>query len=353
MRRILIAGYYGFGNAGDEAVLGGMLHDLRGRDPNVEFVVVSGETSATREQHGVQAVAWTDVAGLVTAARSSDLLVLGGGGLFHDYWDVRLEDVLAPRFCGLASYAGIPLLARLLDRPCMLYGVGVGPLNSEAGKTLTRSAFEVAQLATVRDRASIEALKATGLANDLIDERVFLTADPAFGLPADTADAARLWLGNEGVPQGEPLMGVCLRPWDFGADQEHWVQQIARALDRWLAEWGGRALLLPFQSRLMSRYEDDVAIARSIVGQMMGTARCTIVGSPLSPALTAAVLGQCSVVLAMRLHAVAFALRSGVPVVAMAYDPKVASLMKDAGLEQLTLQRGEWLAPSLVHRLDL
>ena len=199
MSRILIAGYYGFGNCGDEAILGGMLQDLRVLEPQAKFVVVAGDPAAIRETHRVEAVAWTDVGGIVAAARGCDLLLLGGGGLFHDYWEVRTEDILAPRFCGLTSYAGIPLPARLLDRPCMLYGVGIGPLRTESGRKLTRAAFELCPQATVRDRASIEELRGTSLAKETIEERVSLAADPAFSLPAAPAEAARQWLLEQGV----------------------------------------------------------------------------------------------------------------------------------------------------------
>lgn len=353
MCRILIAGYYGFGNCGDEAILGGMLHDLRSLGPEAEFVVVSGEPAATREAHDVEAVAWADVVGIVAAARSCDLLLLGGGGLFHDYWEVRLDDILAPRFSGLASYAGIPFLAAMLDRPCMVYGVGIGPLKSEAGRKLTRTALELCQLATVRDRASLDVLQEIGLTEGTAEGRISLAADPAFGLPPAPPEAARQWLVDKGMDAEEPVLGVCLRPWDFGVEQERWMKQVAGALDQYLAGNDGRAILLPFQARPGSRYEDDVAVARSVAGRMTQAGRCRVVDPPLPPELTAAVLGQCTAVLAMRLHAAIFALRAAVPVVAMAYDGKVSSLLTEAGLAEAVLSPEDWLEPTLVERLEL
>ena len=38
-RRLLLAGYYGFGNAGDEAILASIVAHLRARRPDVEIVV--------------------------------------------------------------------------------------------------------------------------------------------------------------------------------------------------------------------------------------------------------------------------------------------------------------------------
>jgi hypothetical protein len=54
---ILIAGYYGYGNAGDEATLSAMLADLHGRGEDLEYIVVSGnppETAAWIKQLAVE-----------------------------------------------------------------------------------------------------------------------------------------------------------------------------------------------------------------------------------------------------------------------------------------------------------
>ncbi|RPH55184.1 polysaccharide pyruvyl transferase CsaB, partial [bacterium] len=60
-RRIFIAGYYGFGNAGDEAILAALLADLRALRPDLEFVVASGNPADTENDHGVPAVSRDDL----------------------------------------------------------------------------------------------------------------------------------------------------------------------------------------------------------------------------------------------------------------------------------------------------
>ena len=70
---ILIAGYYGFGNTGDEAILAAICDDLRERQPDVKLVVVSGDPAATEATHGVTSVAWTDISQLIAAVSASGL----------------------------------------------------------------------------------------------------------------------------------------------------------------------------------------------------------------------------------------------------------------------------------------
>ena len=51
--RLVVSGYYGYANAGDEAVLAGMLATFREVDPSLEAVVLSGDPEHTRRTHGV------------------------------------------------------------------------------------------------------------------------------------------------------------------------------------------------------------------------------------------------------------------------------------------------------------
>ncbi len=155
MTNVLIAGYYGAGNLGDEAILACMLEDLGRAIPAFEPTVVSIDPASTVRQHGVRAVGYQDIPALIEAAQSSSLIILGGGGLFHDYWEVDPGTILTRDQSGLAYYVGILILARLVGVPSMIYAVGVGPLRTDQSKELTTLAFELADAATVRDRTSL------------------------------------------------------------------------------------------------------------------------------------------------------------------------------------------------------
>ena len=51
MKKILIAGYYGFGNLGDEAILAALAQALLQRIPGCRITVVSGDPERTQAQH--------------------------------------------------------------------------------------------------------------------------------------------------------------------------------------------------------------------------------------------------------------------------------------------------------------
>ena len=50
MSNIVISGYYGFGNAGDEAMLAAMIEALSDLDPHLNIIVLSGNPEDTRRR---------------------------------------------------------------------------------------------------------------------------------------------------------------------------------------------------------------------------------------------------------------------------------------------------------------
>ena len=69
--RIVISGYYGFGNLGDEAVLCSMLQALRSEIPHLEITVLSNDPEITFREYGVLAVNRWELSALCRISRSS------------------------------------------------------------------------------------------------------------------------------------------------------------------------------------------------------------------------------------------------------------------------------------------
>jgi polysaccharide pyruvyl transferase CsaB len=341
--RVLIAGYYGRRNAGDEAILAGMLADLRAERPDLEFTVVSGDPEATRRLHGVEAVPWSDLERLIDAVRAASLVLVGGGGLFHDYWGVDPSSLLTSRQAGIAEYGGPLVLARLLSKHSALYGVGVGPLRTQEGRELTRQLVALADGITVRDEASRQVLASIGCDA----ARVAVTADAAFGLPeTPLRDDLRAFLAT--LPR--PILGVSLRHWSIGATQAGWESAVAEALDRHLAVVGGTTLFVPLQDGQIE-VEDDVSVSQSVMAQMRCVGEACLAPSDLDPLQRFRLLEHCGLVLGMRLHAVVAAVRGAVPCVGLAYDPKVLGLMEQAGWKEACLPLPMLRADALFQQL--
>ena len=79
--RVVVSGYHGFGNMGDEAVLAALVQQVREMAPGVQCVALSGNPARTASAYGIEAIPRTSVADIVRELRRADLLVSGGGSL--------------------------------------------------------------------------------------------------------------------------------------------------------------------------------------------------------------------------------------------------------------------------------
>jgi glycosyltransferase involved in cell wall biosynthesis/polysaccharide pyruvyl transferase WcaK-like protein len=323
-------------NLGDEAILAGMVDALRAAIPGVRLTVVSSSPPGTHERYGCQAVRFDDLPALASAVAGCDLLVLGGGSIFFDYWECDAAAVLTPRHQGISLWTGLALLAAADGIPVMTYGVGVGPLRTADGALLAKAAFQIASEVTVRDTASRHELAALGLP----DEAVTVTGDPALGVTTTPVRGA----GEQDTvlpvtdASSLPLLGVALREWDTGVDPGEWAAALAAAVDQHLEHTGGGAVFVPCHRPVSWPLTDDPAAARAVIEHMTHADRATVLPVDQPWQRRAEALAGCDTVLAMRYHAALFALRAGVRTVGLNYDPKVAGLFADWGLPGMCLE---------------
>ena len=299
-----------------------MVGHLRALRPGLEITVTSGDPEETAARYDVRGVPWNNVRALRGAVEQCGLVLVGGGGLFHDYWGVDPDSFLTNRHWGPVYFAAPAILAMLHEKPLMLYSAGVGPLLSEHARRFTRAACDAADVITVRDAGSKELLEAIGVA----PEKVAVTADPAFAFVPDGGFA----IGGRG-----PFVGVSLRHWAIGTYPEFWQREVASALDTFLEEHGGTILFLPFQTCAGER-ENDIAVIER-VRSFMRAQGSSLVAPNSSPEALYSAIGSCDVVLGMRLHSLVFAFLNRRPFVALSYDPKVGEFVRASGREDFNL----------------
>ncbi len=323
--RVLICGYYGFGNSGDEAILSVLIRDLNRVFEKPDITVVAGAVESIGADHNVDAILWTEIDQLRERAANSDLMVLGGGGLFQDQQEFDPAAILTRSHGGMSYWAGFALLSHLTDTPLAIYGTGVGPLLTEPGKRLTRMSFGTASAATVRDQESALLLFDLGI------EGVPVTADPVFRMTADPGVGSEI-LAYEHISDGATLIAVAIRSWT----DDGYVTDLADQLDRIVDSHNARVVLVPFQTS-PHRRENDPAAALRVLTAMRRRSQAAILRGTYTPEDKMAVQSAADVVIGMRLHSVIMAAAAGVPVVALAYDPKVVNTMKALGVGDLTL----------------
>lgn len=288
--KIVISGYYGYGNAGDEAILAGMLKTLRAVGPRLEVTVISGEPKQTARDHAVEAIPRARPGPLISALRASDGLISGGGGLLQDRTSAR----------PVAYYAGVTQLARLLGRPYVVYAQGVGPLRRAPNRRLAGVMLSGAAYCSLRDEASITFARAIGTRRS-----IDLAADPALALQSHASRA------------GSPYLVVAVRNWPTRVD---YIAAIRAALEELAGELS--IVALPMQGGA------DLGVSRAVVSGIRGA---TVAAPTTTLTEHLAILGGASLVIGMRLHALILAAGAGVPAIAVSYDPKVDAFAGQVG----------------------
>jgi polysaccharide pyruvyl transferase CsaB len=304
---IALSGYYGCGNTGDEAVLAGIVESFRQRagEGAAQITVLSADPQDTQRRHGLHAVDRMRIPVVRRTLAECDLLLSGGGSLLQDATSLR----------SLLYYLTIIWMARRQGKPVMFYAQGIGPLRRRLARALTRLTADRVHYITVRDPASAQLLKQIGVRKPPIE----VTADPAFALQPQEPQALTAYLKRAGELCDRPLIGFALRPW---MPPEPTIEEYARMADLAARKTGRRPLLLPMQP------PGDVALSRRIADRLSGA---YILEAPLSPQEMLGAVSGLSGLVAMRLHALIFGAMGAIPMVALGYDPKVASLMEMLG----------------------
>jgi len=325
--RVILHGYYGFRNTGDEVILDAVLRELRRVIPDPNPTVISADPAWTRRVHHVEAVNAYSLTDVALSLRDAAIVVLGGGGLFHDYWPRDNAELLSFPAKGVLPYAQICLLAKLYAKPLALLAQGVGPIRTEEGARLLQLICQLADKITLRDNGSLRLLQELHCA-----QKVSVVApDPGFAFPIADRSAARKHveeLVSKRHTKPRSVIGVCIRQWPFVSD---WSSMVAKGLDAFLDANDAVAVFVPMQN---GPYGNDRIQSKSLIASMLRQDRCLLLNQ-VDHRGVATILAGCDAVVAMRLHAVILSLLAGVPVVALAYDEKVREVMLQVGQENL------------------
>ena len=306
--KILISGYYGFGNTGDEAVLQSIILGVRERFPEAHITVMSKTPKLTSEFYKVSAVYRYCSLCPTRQLLKSDVFVSGGGTLFQN----------STSNLSLIYYLSWILWAKLLRRKVMVFAQGFGPLKGKFARWLTRFVLKRVDCITLRDPDSYHLVKE--LVGSEFD-KIHLTADPTLILEPASIEKGKKLLSLEGVKNdGKPLLGIALRDSKL-FNTESFIKALIDNVN-WLCEQKGYVpVFLLFQS------PQDMHVTSKVMAEIKSETH--LVFRICQPNEMLALFLNFDLFIGMRLHSLIFALINAVPMLGISYDPKVASFMKE------------------------
>lgn len=281
---VLLLGYYGFGNLGDELLCEASLRLLASCGvPKERVALLSADPHGSWEKFGVRAFDRWSLREIWRACAASRSLLLGGGGLFQDATSVR----------SCVYYYSAVRIARLLGLKIWAEGQSVGPLRKGLPRALTRGAFASCVHVGVRDESSRKILDSMGIS-------AVLAPDLVTSLPAARAGG------------GGDFLLFNARP-GYRALAERAAASCMKIVESLRSEVVGVAL---------SR-EDEAELAALASAGFVKLSDTVLISSAEEFSRAAR---RASGAVGMRLHFLVLSALSGLPLAGCAYDPKVAGL---------------------------
>lgn len=326
-KEILISGYYGFKNSGDDALLSAIINDISKYKESPNLVVLSKNPKETQRLYRVKSINRFNIPSIMKHMKNAEMLISGGGTLMQDGTSTK----------SLWYYLYIIKMALKRNMKVMLYSNGIGPLNHENSRRSTREVLNKVNLITLRDAASAGLLKEIGVNRP----KILVTADPALDLDGASAEKGRRLLEKIGAPKGKKLLGISVRRWQENSPGFEHI--IAEVCDYAAEKYDMLPVFIPMQ------IERDLMLSQSIAARIKHKAIVVKKRYPVDTVMS--IVAAMDLCIGMRLHSLIYAAVASVPLIGLVYDPKVSSFM-DHTHQKLYIGVKELTSTGLIGLMD-
>ncbi|MDR1134075.1 MAG: polysaccharide pyruvyl transferase family protein [Synergistaceae bacterium] len=291
---MLFAGYFGFGNLGDELIARAAVDNLaRLGIPRERLAILSNDPDGSASRFGIRAFNRWNPASVLGALGNSRALFFPGGGLFQDASSARSS----------VYYWSLIRAASLKRVPVCALAQSVGPLRGTLAKFLARDAMSVCGYVSVRDSASEDVLSSMNLRCDI-------TPDPVLGFELP-----------ETVSRGGTAL-VNMRPWRGGI---HAAPVVKAA---------GRMLACGMKIIYVAMAGEDASFMRKL--QDAGEIPRHEILEPKDAEDFSEIAARAEAAVGMRLHFGVLSMLCGLKVILSPYDPKVRAFASEWNIGLLT-----------------
>lgn len=296
-KNIIMSGYFGFSNSGDDAILKSIIESLKTLEPALNIKVLSKDPKLTEKEYGVASIDRFNFFNLIKNIKRSDMLISGGGSLLQDKTSSR----------SIWYYLLIMKLAKHYNKKVFVYANGVGPINKNFNRNATRKVLDKADFITLRDIDSYKLIKEIGVNN----KNIKVLSDPVFNLKEASDES----LCNKFNVNIETVI-VSIRSW---VNDDKLISELSKFLN-YLIDLGKNILFMPMQ------IPRDTLISEKIAKNIK---EYKIIDEKYPVEILMNLMKHSNMVIAMRLHAMIYAIHQNLPFIGISYDPKTDTVLKD------------------------
>lgn len=300
---VVLFGYYGYSNSGDEAILKSIISSLKEEKEDINILVLSRRPSETTKEHKVFAINRYNIFQTIKYLKISRAIIYGGGSLIQDVTSTR----------SLVYYTFVLKISKYFGLKLMLYGNGIGPVLKERNILRAQKALELCDYISLRDPESFTEIKRLGVKN----ENVHVSVDPVFAIKLEENKKPEDIFRAEGIKLSGKYFVVSVRMWRF--NDSEFCRKMAEVIKEISKKYHITPIYIPM-------LPDDIVIIKDIAGR--AEVDCGIIKKVYDISSIMALIGGAELVLSMRLHALIYAVSGGVPVIGLSYDPKVKSFIE-------------------------
>ncbi len=290
MKKIVISGYHGFGNIGDEAILKVMVTEFN--KMNVDITVLSQNPEETKRKFNVNTVDRTSVFKIIKTMKHSDVLISGGGSLLQESTSKK----------SIYYYLFIYFVASLFKKKIIIYSQGIGPIYRNKSKRFIKYFFNKASFISVRDENSKKELISYGIK----EEDIKITADPVMGFD---------YIKKNTKKNTKKKIGFAVK-----SSRKKDVSDDFVAIIKKLNDKGYESVLIPFH------YQEDLALIQTIEEKL--DFKVSSVKEKKNVMDMMDIISDLDLLVGVRLHSLIFAVVTHTPLIGISYDPKIDSFLE-------------------------
>ncbi len=304
--KVLLIGYFGYNNFGDELMLQNAIrHLLRSGIAKEIYIPLNNTTPSSLDRTKLKAFSIKGRMGKLKLLKNilkCRRIIWSGGTCLYESQNNNLANIL---FILL-----ICILCKITSKSFEFASIGIGEIHTKTGRFLIKRILETASATSFREKDSFQ--KAKELAPHSQTFRncgdIFFLQEESQYTPKPNKKTRRLTVGFAGV----------------GAFDKNctFINQTAKSLDNITESLDCRVLFIPMQIGDNA----DNALHKSILSKM-SSPRASIT-TPQNVKETIETMSKCDFLIGMRLHAIAMSDLMNIPNIAIKYAPKVEQYTK-------------------------
>ncbi len=300
-KKVVISGYYGADNFGDECILETLVQRLK--NLKADITVLSTNPEKTENVYKVKSIKKFAIGKVIKTISKSDILISGGGSLLQDATSVK----------SLFYYLFVIFIAQFFKKEVIIFAQGIGPISNKIGEFFTKKLLKKCRWVSVRDDKSLFLLRGWGIKTELV-------CDPLYDLELEGSNP-------------ENRIGIQLR--NFKTLTEKLLITLANRV----------AIDFPDKEIEIYSLQDsnDLEVCKHFESLLLAVNPNlkTNVISGRTPKEIIKLMANLEYMIAMRFHAILIAIKYGVKTLAINYDYKVENIANDAKIPLLSMNATE------------